>query len=682
MSSRRLACAVGFALGGILLPHAASAQQGQGPIVFGRQDKKQALKLENFQASAEFKYRRETDSLEPRDSPKFESTEDRFEELLNLSSTGYMVHPNLVDLSLAGQFGLAQDTFQTGGQSDAADETLYAWDASATMLRNSDTPLTLYSRRTRDTVNRQFGPSLDSTITTTGGTLDWRSKVLPTRIEAYHMDQEQTSLQATDNYTLAQDTFTWHSEYQPSSRHHLTWDYTFNRMSQTSASQGGQEFFSGSAGEFDTHDATLTHSVDFGPKDANTLTSTLNYFNQTGQLSLERLQWMETLRLKHTDHLETHYLYTLDQQSFSQEPLGSSDQTRQRGQATFIHRLYKSLITTGNAGVQTLDTNDGNSFETFAGLTFDYHKQVPLGTLSALLGFNYNQQENDSRSFQVVTASQTFPTDAGERSIVLVGQNIDPNSIILRDISGMTLRPGHDYAVDDTVPGQVTITRLFGGSIDPGETVQLSYALEPQAANTTTTTGFTLGGRYDIDRGPFKGLSLYSRYTQQDQTIDSDYPTQFVPNSFTDFTAGAGYHIWDLWFGAEMQSHDSTLSPFDATRYYARLAHALSLNTNIAANVAYTTLDYSDPDNTIDILTISGQLQQRFSREFYANATVLWRDENDGQHGTTRGLEEQIELRWSKRQTHVYVQFRNANLDTDEQNSSFQLIEIGIRRDF
>jgi hypothetical protein len=61
---------------------------------------------------------------------------------------------------------------------------------------------------------------------------------------------------------------------------------------------------------------------------------------------------------------------------------------------------------------------------------------------------------------------------------------------------------------------------------------------------------------------------------------------------------------------------------------------------------------------------------------------VLYQDEQDDLRGSTRGLEEQVELNWQRRQTTVYVLFRNSDLSTDFQDTSFQIVRVGIRREF
>jgi hypothetical protein len=248
-------------------------------------------------------------------------------------------------------------------------------------------------------------------------------------------------------------------------------------------------------------------------------------------------------------------------------------------------------------------------------------------------------------------------------------------------VGGRTYVQGIDYTVEPS-PGGVTLRRVPGMAIPFQQAVLVDYLTNPQPENTSTTNTFTVGGRYDFEQGFLNGAGVYARYTQQDQSIDSDDPSVFIPNSFTDIVFGADYRYRWLTLGAERETHDSTIFPFNANRYYAHWLHRFSADTTYSVNINYDQVDYPDEDNHVDFLTLAGTFQHRFTRELYGNAMVLWRNEDDQLRGTTRGLEEQIELQWTHRQTTVYGLFRNAQLESERTDNSFQMFEVGIRREF
>lgn len=648
----------------------ARAQEG-GPIVFGQQQKRNWLTLENTHAEADFLYRYQNDQTKPKTGePEADFTENRFEETFTLSTGGYIYHPNLVELNLSGTFGLTQDSIDSTTQSEQQNGTVEEWDLNATILRKETTPLTLYSRRTRQLISRELGPTLDDTITSTGGILEIRSKDVPTRVEAFHSDQEQTGLgENTGNFTMSQNTVLWHSEARPTNNQLWSWDYTFNQVDQTTEGFGSDSFV--------INEAVLSHSLDFGKDRRSNLSSTVDYYNQTGDLPIERLHWTEVLQLHHTESFDTHYNYTLDRQSFE-----NTDETTNRGVAGFTHRLYKSLVTNGEVGVQQVNrTDNANTFETFAHIDWDYRKKVPLGEFTGILGGGWDRQENEARRQleHVLDQPETFSDPA---PAIVTGNGIVPASVRITDATGLIVyQPGLDYNLRG-FPDRLEIDRVIGGRIANGQTVLVDYSLLPQPGNTSTTTNFFIGGRYDIEEGPLKGLSLYTRYRRQDQTIDTSSTAliTLTPDSYDDFVYGAEYRIWHLTATAEQEYYNATISPFDSTRFELRYVERLKQETTLTMDANYQTILYKQESNRIDLLTVSGQLQHSFTRELWGYATVLYRDENDELRGPSRGWQEEVELQWQHRQTTVYALFRNNQLSTDFQDNTFQFLEVGIRR--
>src|SRR5262245_45918168 len=114
MIPRRLKLAL--PLCSVALAGSISAQEG--PIVFGQQEKRPYFKLVDTRAWAEFRYRRLSSDINTKDQPSSSFLEERFEETFTLESGGYIYHPNLVELNLAGTFGLKQDNQDINGDSE------------------------------------------------------------------------------------------------------------------------------------------------------------------------------------------------------------------------------------------------------------------------------------------------------------------------------------------------------------------------------------------------------------------------------------------------------------------------------------------------------------------------------------------------------------------------------------
>jgi hypothetical protein len=661
----------------VAMPNASRGQtpgvtggDDEGPVIIGVRRQYERFHLERPQVYLDLTGIYQHDRTKPNNAPTTDSQQYIFEQQLHLDTTGYIFSPNFATLSLAGSAGLSENWVHTSTDGTSVTDqnlgSLYEWDLESTFQPNGDAPLTLYSRREQGWVFREFGPALQTVSTDTGASLDIRSRVAPTRLSVSHVDSEQTGLDEFDDFRYTRDAFTWHTTYLPTDRQTVNWDYTYSNIDQSGVTNQ----------KYETHDAVLSHEYVFGSRRQDSLTSTASYYSQSGDVNLDRFRLDERLRIRHTDNFRTRYDYTYDQTNS-----GGSDRNRHRATAGFTHELYDSLITNGEVGVQRSEAGGATALETFADIDFAYRKRAPLGVLSANLGLAWSRQDSENQTEPIQVINQ--PANFGDaQPIVITGGNVDPNSIIITDPSGLLIyRPGVDYTVT-AFPDRVEIDRVIGGTIPAGQAVLLDYQLSPLPGAVTTSTGFSAGIRYDFERGPLKGVTVYTRYARTNQDIDTDDPSAFVLNEFTDILYGAEYRIGYLTLGAERQEHDSTINPFDADRFFARWSQRMHDNTLLGFNASYTTIDYSEPENTLDLFTLSAQVQHRFNPRTTGSFTVLYRNVNDQLRGRTTGFEQQLELRWQHRQTVGYSLLRNAQLNNPDQDQSFQFFQLGVRRQF
>jgi hypothetical protein len=576
-------------------------------------------------------------------------------------------------LNLSGTFGLRQRDFKEDNNgvnnSETDNGTVTGYDLNAVFLRREKASLTLYAQRYEDTVNRDFGPSFINTTSNYGAIADLRLEKLPTRIQAYHSDQTLDDPANVQGYKQSQDTVLWHTEWIPSDRSRLTFDYTYNNVQEKA--QLAQPV------NFDVNELSLSHTATFGPDLKNNLTSSLDYLDQSGDFAEQRLHLSEQLTLQHSPVLQTYYRY-----SYIQDTRDTFDQSNQQGEIGFEHKLYQSLVTRGAVGFQIIDTSGvDQSQEGYARLDFAYTKKVPLGVLGLSLGTSYDHRNNDSQAeaVEVLDEPHTFSDPLG---IVVVRTNIDPKSVQLTDTSRVRVyQQGIDYTVR-SAPNRIMIQRVLGGAINDGQAVLLDYTLLPQPGNTQDTISFSLGGRYDINQGFLKGLAVYSRYFYQEQNISSQDPSAFIPDNIRDLTIGAEYKIGGLTLIAEQQWHDSTLAPYNSTRFGATYTQRLADAMILSLGATYSMIDYTDINEQLTYFNLSSSIDYQITRELHALASVTYRDQTDTLFGDTRGFEQQLQIQWRHRQTYIYAMIRNANLNNQGQDSSFQVFQIGIQRRF
>ncbi len=602
---------------------------------------------------------------------KSESRQYRFDQVWSMSTTGYLIDPSVVDMRLAGAFGLMESFISTDLASDRQIGELYEYDTGITLFRPRPLSATAYARRDRSVIDRTFGPSLESTTTTNGAALDYRSGLYTSHLELF---QSTSSLRSPgdplSDFDFTETSLLWNNRYQISDYQELTWDYVFDDADQT-------------AFDYQSHtqrnDARIEHEWRFGVDKRNRLTSTLQLLDQTGNFEQQYVRWEERLRLQHSPQLETNYRYLLDRRTSN-----GLDQTRFRETASFTHRLYKSLITTGLLGAEQIASGDGpGSDEYFCSLDFDYRKKVPLGLLTAGLGFGLNRLNTTQGGSRQPVIDLPFVVPADLTPIVLIEPNLRPDSIVITDPTGLRIyRQGVDY--DLVQNGERTEIRpVLGGPLTAGKIVAIDYAFDAQPANTTDTANFRFNARYTLEKGPLRGVSFFGHFYQQEQTVNSSASADFIENSFRDTLLGIEYRIGAFTFTAEEQWRTGGLYPFDARRFSAKWDQSLDFDARILVNTSYMIFDYPDADDHVELWTISGQYQQRLARDLRFTASALWRDERDTLWGNSTGFEQQVELTWKYRQFDFFVRARNSMLENEQRNnSSYQDMQIGFERRF
>ncbi len=668
---RQLGSAAAICAAALCCSLAATAQDG-GPIEIGGREDRSFFGIEQIKAAIEFFARHRIDEVEPADSEKTRETEDLFRETLELSTVGYVGHPNLLTLDLSGSVQLSQEestgsAFSNSGE--RTNETFFEHDVSALIFKETNTPFKIYSKRSQTTLDRRFGGSLDNILTEHGATLSLQREGAPNYFHYFHRDEDQTTQTGDTALDLTQDTLEWQGQLRTGDGGQLIWDYRFDAIDEAGEYVREQSF--------DRHDAELTHTYNFGEETEHYLRSTLHIYRETGFFDLDRIRWDESLRLRHTPKFETRLNTMVGRQS-----RGSSTQSVLRSTAGFQHRLFDSLVTTGEIGVNHLEVRTGGfrGTEYFGDINVQYDKIVPYGVFVATTSLGLSYQEDSQRGEPIHIINEPHSFGSSDR-IVLNRQNIVPNSIVVRDTAGVFLYfEGIDYRVI-VFSDRVELRPIIGGAIAPGQFVTIDYIIGPEPASRTTTTGLGFTARYDFNEGVLDGLGVYGRYREQMQDRDSLGLAELPESDIRDLILGAEYDIWRFSFLAEIQMHDSTLSPFDATRLEARYTQQLGRAGALTLTATRNDIDNYEDGIQTDITVFSGRWSQKLNDQLRASVSAVWRDEG-GDTQNAEGFEQQLELSWKYRQTSIYASARNVMTDTDTDETVFQRFYVGLRREF
>lgn len=663
------------ALALVALAGAARGQDGddEGPIIVGeKRGQWETFELKSVSAELGFEERWQRDEYDQTGAPDTTDTSNLLRGTFDLFTESYIGHKNFIDLTATLGFGVDYEQVRSDTADQDRDDITFSnlYDISALILGEGPLPVIAYSRRDETFLDREFSGSIRSITSETGVIFRLKSERAPTTVQYFHRDQSDSDTLDIVDTQIVQDTVVVQSLYRITESQELELTYIFDHVDETQAF--------GFQNMYDRHDATLTHTLRFGPEDKHDLRSMLRLYDQSGRYAGSVVRLDEQLTLRHTEDLESRYNLIAETQD-----RGGSDQQLIAGNAQVRHQLYDSLTSTATVGGDhlSLADDDFTSDGYFVAGTLDYVKRVPYGLLEASSSVGYDRQENSDRgdTLSVVNQPAIF---IDPLPIILNRRNIVPSSILVTGAAGIPVfQEGLDYDVRD-FPDRVELRRVVGGAIPNGTSVLISYDIGPEPENAIDTINTSFSVRYQFDQGALDGLAAYFRYRRTDRNLDADDTSLFVIEDVNVLIYGLEYEISDFTFGAERENRDSNVSGYDATRLFARYQRRLAPRSSITADLTYEIFDYTTEDNKLELLRASARWRHRLSRNLDISLWLQYRDEQEDISGDTRGFEQAVELNWQLRQTSAYMTLRNAILEGDNVDRLSQEFVIGFRRRF
>jgi hypothetical protein len=618
--------------------------------------------------------RRERDQESKTDVYDLQSTETIFEENLGLEAEGYVYHPNFLEMTLAGLFGLTQREYtetRTGlERSDAEDGDVLEFDLSGYFLKEKPYPGFVYARRSQDLEPRMFAPSIDTTVDNYGFSWRYVSTKMPTRVQFNHNDIKLDPVGGDEEDGRQQTTtFGFETGYNFSEFNSLTFSYN-----RSSVSEEPYEL------DYDSDDFAVAHRLDFGDQHQHRLQSELSYYDQRGTYDIERLQWREMLRLNHSDTLRSWYQLEVTDRTQSQitglEPI---DEQSYYLAGTIEHQLYESLVSQLFAHFQRQEYASGPEIDRYGGqVSFDYRKTNRWGELRA----NYRaglDQEDRRGGVQRIEVRDERHTFQDPEPVVLTAVNIDTGSIFVTAEDRITVyQRGRDYTVQ-TVGDRVELRRVVTGQIADGQTVLVDYV-------------FVLGGDLKLDtvlqhfelRQDFEwGLSPYYRLRWQDQTITPATASGAIPDDITAHVFGLEYRRGSLRLGGEYEDRDSTIDPYEAIRLSASYNHRFKSGAAGSVRVRWSDVSYRRSDNRqLELFTVETRYRHPLTKRLSVEGAVMYRTGEDSLTGEDEGFDLDLALEYMIRQTELRITYEYAQYEDEFARNDSSLFYLQLKRRF
>jgi hypothetical protein len=630
------------------------------------------LHIDGITGALELEWRLDIDEVEPANNPRRRTDENRLREIFELRTTGFIGHPNLVELDLGGRLWLEQrwvDVEDPAASSIRIDQTLYEWDVNAFLIKNSRTPITLYTRQNISDVDRDFGSALENTFRESGARLNLRNEIFPTNIQVFRREISQEDPTFNTDFDIDQDTLQADGRIEMGQAQRLAWDVQYDDIDESGNLRATRSV--------DRLEANATHAIEFGDEDQHLLRTRARFYDETGDRELRQIRVDPRLRLRHSDNFHSWYDY-----SYARDDRFEQDQRSHRATANFRHELFDSLTTIGTGGYEYFEipTENFDSNEYFGTLVLEYRKQIPLGRLLAGLSVDYNNIDRSPLGTPVAVPEQPFMFNPAG-FIVEEDRNVIDSSVTVTDATGTIIyTEGIDYRVQ-TFPDRVVIERLAGGAIAPGQTVLVEYVRGPEPGGTTETLGLGLDARYTFEEGLFTGLSFYVQYRHQDERRDP-FRIDFPENDFDDVRYGVDYNFGKFFVLAERQERSGTLSPFEAYRIEGRYVEPIIDGGTLVFTGLFQEIDRELENLRTTTRTLTGQWNQRIHQGFNVSLIARYRWSDDNRDFDSEAFEQQFDLTWRRGQTEIYAQIRNTMRDTNVEDTTLQRFIVGLRRTF
>ncbi|MBN2755902.1 MAG: hypothetical protein JXR51_01915 [Bacteroidales bacterium] len=489
---------------------------------------------------------------------------------ISLKTKSYFWDPKFMILDLNVEYSPETKTDQYLAIPNRSEmRTLKKLDISTTFFKNKNINLNAFANFNQSINNREMPTNIISNYNRFGGRMSYKNDILPfsvsyaqnsweqeevTTVRVFKMDQKNLLAKASKSFT----------------------DFDFNELNYSHDIYIRQDADLLPI-ENNIDNLSLKNNFYFDTKKEYNFRSIITNFNQEGNNKLQRFQVNELLSMKLP--LKLTFLANYQFNSTHQE---TQKLNQNRIKASIRHKLFLSLKTNIYYEYYKLNHSVYDEYNNKAGLDINYTKKIHTGRFS----FSYKYY----RHHQTMNAQDNFVSELNEEHVLSNGQieilnrqNIDPSTIIVKDISSTIIyQLDFDYIIIER-NGFIEIQRIPGGQIQNNETVYIDYtamqigSYQYDANNNSFHANIVLFGRL---------LELYFHTSKQDY-VNFINIEDITLNKYTQTLIGSKLDFGFARIGVEYDNYNSNIIPYQMVRYYANFQKIFfkklicSLNGNI-----------------------------------------------------------------------------------------------------
>lgn len=563
-----------------------------------------------------------------------------FEETIGLQGVGAIFDERIMLFDAAGRWGLSQEWFSESRpgrhQSKSPHGDLLEYDASFTLLPRATISANAFAKRLDSRIPRAFQPSLDRTFERYGAEMFLNHRTFPMRFTFEHVWDELTSRTGAllDEEERGHEAFRYEGTWQVSERHALRLEYEY---------EDRRERYSGGSTGFDAtrNYLVLNHTLRFGRDDRSALETLARFQDETGDLARDLAEASTLLRLQHTDALSTNYRAQFLRESFQELATRTY-----RGEAGLTHQLGESLTSALQLYGLRQNADENADFVEWGGVASTaLNRPNRLGRFSANLSYNHAATDTRSGTRRGVVVGESI-TFRDPLLAFLMHTDVDPLTIVVTDANRKrTYLPLRDYVVARV--GRFTgLRRVATGQIADRQTVLVSYTYRVATDYDVSRDRIDLRLQQDFD----VGLTPYYAMSVQDEDIDEARFLRFRARNVNRHRFGLTYRQRHWSAGLEYEFNDETLDPFQAVHANVDAVLWQSARNQLDGKGALSRFwfDGTDdlPSRNTTLVDLGVSWRCLLARDFEANASAMYRFEDDSFFGTTHGVDLTAALEW------------------------------------
>ncbi len=478
-------------------------------------------------------YERQVTSTGGSESSRFQNVLSQ--NRLSVRNTGaYIYDPRLINLSVGGTLGLSQSWQNANDSKNSQSGLLWGYDFFANILSEKPFSLNLFANRNQSTLSGELVGRIDITAENRGATLFARRLYIPSTLTFRQeiQDQEYKSTGVVTSTSNRRNILTYDGQRgwidsEMNVRYELV-DLTDEILPNLS---------------YRSHDASLYYSLDFGPELNRRWDSRFHFLTRSGLANLTSLNLDESLRIDHTERLETDYRYFLLRIDTT-----GGETTTHTGTFHLRHRLYDSLTTNFDLGGTFQMLPNGERDQYRGRLDFDYTKRLPYdGRLNISLGGGLQYDTNRFRSTESFVPQETHTAGTPfALPIDLTNPFVVSGSVVVTKTATGPLPAGCFPPPGPPTPlvlGQDYTLQVFGDitqivpipcsgltpGINPGDTIAVDYGFSVSPSLSFLTIPWHLNVSVD-----YRWIRPYFIHEQTDQKLVSGRDGRFLDNQRSD----------------------------------------------------------------------------------------------------------------------------------------------------